>query len=377
MTSKKVKREVKKFAKKNPAAFITIIVILILIAAALFIVDYYNIYDLGIVDSEIKDDENDDDDIIVSGELTVAFLETGNKYTGDAIYVKAGETDLLIDAGSRNSSSTTISNFINQYVSDNILEYVIATHAHQDHIAGFVGTKNDPGIFDLYEVKTIIDFPMTNATSQVYNNYVEKRDNEVSLGAKHYTALECYNNENGATRVINLSEEVTLEILYNYYYDHKTSNENNYSVCVMINHGSKKFLLTGDLEDEGEAKLVEYNELSKVDVYKAGHHGSYTAGSDELLSVIDPDIVCICCCAGSDEYTDNPLNMFPAQDFISRICKYTDQVFVTTLVTETGFESMNGNIVITSNSTGLVVNCSNNNTILKETDWFKKNRKWE
>ena len=156
MASKKVQKHVKKFARKNPTAFIVILLILIFIAAGLLIIDYYNIYDLGFVDSEIKDDEKDNDDIIVSGELTVAFLETGNKYTGDAIYVKAGNTDLLIDAGSRNSSSTTISNFINNYVNDNVLEYVIATHAHQDHIAGFVGTKNDPGIFDLYEVKQLL-----------------------------------------------------------------------------------------------------------------------------------------------------------------------------------------------------------------------------
>lgn len=379
MASKKVQKQVKKLAKKNPTAFVTIIVILILIGVALFIVDYYNIYDLGIIDGEFIDDDNDNDDdnIIVSGELIVAFLETGNTYTGDAVYVKAGNTDLLIDAGSRKSSSVTIKNFINQYVSDGVLEYVIATHAHQDHIAGFVGTKAEGGIFDFYDVKTIIDFPMTNSTSTIYNDYVEKRTIEINNGANHYTALECYNNENGASRIINLSDEVTLEILYNYYYEHETSNENNYSVCVMITHGNKKFLLTGDLEDEGEKKLVEYNDLSKVDVYKAGHHGSYTAGSNELLSVIDPDIVCICCCAGHDEYTDNPLNMFPAQDFISRICKYTDQIYVTTLATETGFESMNGNIIITSNTTGIEVNCSNNNTILKETDWFKKNRKWE
>ena len=370
MASKKTKKQIKKFAKKNPTAFIVIVLILLFAGAFLFVIDYYNIYDLGFVDKK-------DDNIIVSGELTVAFLETGNQYTGDAIYIKAGETDVLIDAGSRNSSSTTISNFINQYIDDNILEYVIATHAHQDHIAGFVGTKSDPGIFDLYDIKTIIDFPMTNATSKVYNDYVEKRNNEVSLGAKHYTALECYKNQNGASRVFNLTEEVTLEILYNYYYENKTSNENNYSVCVMVTHGSKKFLFTGDLEDKGEEYLVEYNTLSKVDVYKAGHHGSYTAGSNELLNVIDPEIVCICCCAGSDEYTKDPLNMFPAQDFISRICKYTDQVYVTTLMTETGFQSMNGNIIITSGTNGLNINCSNNNIILKETEWFKKNRKWE
>ena len=377
MASKKTKKEIEKFANKNPNLFGAIVIILIFIACCLFIVDYYNIYDLGFVDSAPTEDDDDNDDIITNGELTVAFLETGNKYTGDAVYIKAGETDVLIDAGSRNSSSTTISNFISQYVKDGVLEYVIATHAHQDHIAGFVGTKSDPGIFDLYKVLTIIDFPKTNATSKVYTDYVEKRDNEVSGGAKHYTALECYNNENGASRIINLTEDVKLEILYNYYYENKTSNENNYSVCVLLTHGSKKFLFTGDLEDKGEEYLVEYNELSKVDVYKAGHHGSYTAGSNALLEVIKPDIVCICCCAGSDEYTDNPLNTFPAQDFISRICKYTENVYVTTLVTETGFESMNGNILITSNNTGLSVNCSNNNTILKDTDWFKKNREWK
>lgn len=354
-----------------------LILILLILGLIIYGLDHFGYINIKAIINSITGDENKNGNTIITGDLTVAFLETGNEYTGDAIYVKAGETDLLIDAGSINSSSTTISNYLNQYIKDQKLEYVIATHAHQDHIAGFVGTKSNPGIFDLYDVQTIIDFPKTNATSKVYSDYVEKRTNEINEGATHYTALECYNNENGATRTINLSNDVTLEILYNYYYDHQASNENNYSVCIMIKHGEHKFLLTGDLEDKGEEYLVEYNDLSKVDVYKAGHHGSYTAGSEKLLKVIDPDIVCVCCCAGSDEYTKDPLNMFPAQDFISRICKYTDQIYVTTLMTDDGFTSMNGNIVVSSSSTGLTVNCSNNNIILKETEWFKKNRKWE
>jgi hypothetical protein len=69
--------------------------------------------------------------------------------------------------------------------------------------------------------------------------------------------------------------------------------------------------------------------------------------------------------------------MFPAQEFISRICKYTDKVYVTSLSTETGFESMNGNIIVSSTSEGISINCTNNNIILKDTEWFKKNRKWE
>ena len=69
--------------------------------------------------------------------------------------------------------------------------------------------------------------------------------------------------------------------------------------------------------------------------------------------------------------------MFPAQDFISRICKYTERVYVTTLGTDDGFTSMNGDITVVSNSSGLVLYFSNNDTILKDTEWFKENRKWE
>lgn len=364
--------------------FITFLVLIFLFSiSTIFVFDYYNLNLKDLINNEKNNDDNYNDDninngeVIVSEDLIIAFLETGNKYTGDSIFIKAGDTDVLIDAGSRQSSSTTISNFINSYVTDSTLEYVIATHAHQDHIAGFVGTKKDPGIFELYNCNTIIDFPLTNSDSAIYSKYLAARTTEIENGAIHYNALECYNNLNGANRKIQLSETVTMEILYNYFYDHETKNENNYSVCVMIHHGDRKYLFTGDLEDEGEELLVDYNDLGKVNLYKAGHHGSYTAGSEKLLKVIRPDIVCICCCAGSDEYTDNPNNMFPAQDFISRVCKYTDQIYVTTVATEDGFESLNGNIIVSSNKEGITVNCTNNNTILKETEWFKKNRKWE
>lgn len=316
---------------------------------------------------------------IVSGELSIHFLELGNKYTGDSVYIKAGDTDILIDAGSRGNSADDIGAYLNQYITDNTLEYVIATHAHQDHIAGFVGTSSEMSIFEQYVCEVIIDFPMTNATSKVYQNYVKKRDAEISEGAAHYTALECYNNEKGAKRIYEISEGIELEILYNYYYENQTNNENDYSVCVMLHQGDRHFLFTGDLEEEGEKKLLEYNNLPMVEVFKAGHHGSFTATSTALLEVIQPKIICVCCCAGSDEYTDNPNKMFPAQDFISRICNYTEQVYVTSVIDDSdkGYTSLNGNIVILSTLAGVEVNCSYSNTILKDSDWFKKNRKWE
>ena len=268
-----------------------------------------------------------------TGELSFHFMTLGNNYNGDSIYVKAGDVDILIDAGSRAGSVPTIQSYVNQYCTDNILEYVIVTHADQDHIAGFAATES---IFDLYECETIIDFALTDKETATYDRYIENREEEVANGAVHYTALECWNEENGAKKSYQLTDSITMNILYNYYYEHESTDENNYSVCVLFEHGSKKFLFTGDLEEDGEEYLVQNNNLSQVELYKAGHHGSKTSSNDVLLEKIKPKIVCTTCVAGSVEFLttapQNLSNSFPTQAFIDRVSQYTDKVYVTSTI---------------------------------------------
>ena len=312
----------------------------------------------------------------VSGAIDINFLELGNKYTGDCTFIKAGDKDILIDAGSRQNSANTIADFIDTYCTDGTLEYVIATHAHQDHIAGFVGSNSAQGILKRYKIDTLIDFSLSNATSTIYNNYITLRDEKIASGdiAHHYTANECIQNNN---KIFPLSEGVTMEILDQRFYRETSSDENNYSVCALFTQGNNNYLFTGDLEKEGEKSLVELNDLPEVELFKGGHHGSYTANTDTLLNTIKPKNVCICCCAGSDEYTSNPDNMFPAQDAVNRIAKHTDKVYVTTVVSddEKGYKSMNGNINFhCSTGTEYTITGSNNSLILKDTDWFKNNR---
>ncbi len=309
------------------------------------------------------------------GAISFHFMMLGNGASGDSIYVKAGENDILIDAGSQVGSIPTIQNYLNKYVTDNTLEYVIVTHAHADHYAGF--TKRNGSLFDLYQCETIIDFPLTNQTGQMYQNYVAERTDEIKNGATHYTALQCYREQDGAKRVYDLSGDgnVTMEILYNYYYEHTFSeDENNYSVCVQFSHGSEnKFLLTGDLEAIGEDSLIKYNDLSKVKLYKAGHHGSNTSSSKDFLEVIQPEI-CVVSCAIGDSYD------FPKQYFIDRIAPYTSQIYVTTMANSdytngAKYTEMNGDVVVISDAeNGVYAECSNNDTLLKDTDWFKENR---
>ena len=93
------------------------------------------------------------------------------------------------------------------------------------------------------------------------------------------------------------------------------------------------------------------------------------------MDPLNPAVVCVCCCAGSTEYTSAPENTFPTKEFIERISKYTIYVYVTTLCEnyKNGkFTSFNGNItVISSSNEALVVKGSNNDTLLKDTEWFK------
>ena len=324
--------------------------------------------------------------IVDTGAISFHFMMLGNEYAGDCIYVKAGEYDILIDAGSRTGSVESIKNYLDKYVSDGSLEIVIATHAHQDHIAGF--SKVNGSIFDLYDCGMIIDFPRTDVTTKTYYNYLSERDAEIANGAKHYTADMCVKSQNGAQKIYDLvpEKQVKLEILDQKYYYQKAVDENDYSVCVQFHHGDKKFLFTGDLEREGELSLIDKNNLSKVELFEAGHHGSYSSTSLELLNVIDPEVCVVCCCSGSVEYTQNLQNTFPSQDFVNRIAGYTYKVYVPIYIDVVFDEAkgkyvngdytklLNGNIVVMSKDDGLEVSCSNNNAYLKDTDWFKNNR---
>ena len=336
----------------------------------------------------INKSDLDPQTVISKAELSVHFLELGNKYTGDCTLIKCGDTEVLIDAGSRQNSAVVIKEYVDKYCTDGVLEYVIATHAHQDHIAGFVGSNDGDtktGILYQYKVGTLIQFAGTNATTKIYENYCEAVEYARSQGTAVYTAKQCYYNTDGAKRqyFLDEAETVSLNILYQRFYEEETSDENDYSVCVLLSQNaggqSYNYLFTGDLEKEGESSLADSNDLPQVDLFKGGHHGSYTASTDKLLKVIRPKNVAVCCCCGTTEYTSTPANTFPAQAFIDRVSVYTDKIYCTTLMTDYKngeYESMNGNIVFYVKGGALKLYCSNNDTLLKDTEWFAQNRKW-
>ncbi len=389
---KTAKKAVNSIKKASPGSVIMAIIMLIIAIGGYFAYDKYfkNPY------------------IAPTGELEFHFMELGNEFAGDCVYVRAGDNDILIDGGSRANSLDDITEYLGNYVTDGTLEFVIVTHADQDHIATFASKNN---LFGEYKCEIIIDFPLTNKSlttqggnTSLYGQYVENRNNEVQVdGAKHFTALECYNETKvGAQRIYNLSEDgnIKLEILYNYYYEHNTDDENDYSVCVQFHHGSRKFLFTGDLEHSGEEKLAEKYDFTQVELFKAGHHGSPTSSTERLLKEIKPKICVACCCAGSVEYTDYLPKTFPSEEFYNRVSVYTDKIFVPSTINRvvnasnptkeyeinnkkvtitnydngTQLKSLHGDITVISNGNEREVKvvCTGEQVVLKDTDWFKQ-----
>lgn len=332
-------------------------------------------------------------EIIQEKTLSVHFIAPEVKASGDSTLIKYGNTEILIDAGPNQANAKTINKYLEKYCTDGVLEYVIATHSDSDHISGFVGNKSGnsfDGILYTYKVGTFINFPRTGkkGTEDLYSKYLDAIEYaESTNGTKVVTALDCWNGQNGASKKYYLDAEhkVSMNILYNYYYEHDTTEENDYSVCMLLKQeydgGEHNYLFTGDLEESGESYLVQYNDLPEVDLFKAGHHGSKTSSTDKLLSVIKPKHVAVCCCAGFNQYHAKDENVFPTQAFVNRISKVTDSVYVTIKEKDdkSGYEQMNGTIVFYCGADSKKVKlwCSNNTDKLKDTQWFKANRSTE
>lgn len=113
-------------------------------------------------------------------------------------------------------------------------------------------------------------------------------------------------------------------------------DKNLLAVCCLIEFDGYKYLFTGDLPEfdstndyrriGGETSLLEanYNDLKDgVLFFKAGHHGSQTSNSDNLLNVIKPQYIAIPCVAGSVKYN------FPKDTVLQTMTLYTDKIYIT------------------------------------------------
>ena len=72
-----------------------------------------------------------------------------------------------------------------------------------------------------------------------------------------------------------------------------TQDSNESSLCILFQPENCDILITGDRSEVGELALMEDIDLPDLELLIAGHHGSRTSTSWELLNATRPEIVII------------------------------------------------------------------------------------
>ena len=211
------------------------------------------------------------------GEFEVHMLDVGQALS---VFLRApGGECALIDAGERGDGEFVCGYLESQGVRK--LDYLIATHAHADHIGGMADVVRQ------FEIGKVImsDLPEgLEPTTKVYTDLlgeIAKKGYKITL-ARPGTQY-------------NLGEAIfELEAPNAQYQD-----LNNTSVVTRVTFGERGFLIEGDAELESERDMLRLGREVSADVLIAGHHGSSTSSSQKFLEAVSPQAVGISCGLGN------------------------------------------------------------------------------
>lgn len=298
--------------KQNNKSLLIIIILVIILALALFLQETPNNNYVQNQDnfSEIQVAQNEntvqtENNVItpISPELKIHFLYVGQ---GDCIFVENDGQTMLIDAGN-NPDGKFVSKYLKRKLGIKKIDYLIGTHAHEDHIGGIDIIIEDFDIGTFY-------MPSKTSQNKCYTDIV-------SLVNKN--GMEIISPEVGTKFNVGKAQ---CEIMT------KNDNAEDYnetSIVVEMTFGNQKFLFTGDMETENE----ESRNWNDIDVLKVAHHGSTYSTSAQFLNEIKPEIAVIMCGKDNDYY-------YPHEKLIERLKKSgCKEIYIT---------SESGTILLTS-----------------------------
>ncbi len=215
---------------------------------------------------------------LTAGSLEVSILDVGQ---GDSIFVAFpdGRT-LLIDGGgtygaSRFGGMRTGLDIGESVVSPYLwqrgirrLDAIALSHAHTDHLDGLNAVLDNFRVSELWIGRTV-NTPafrdlLSHARARGVRVVDRSRGESFSWG--------------GVTGLVLWPEDRS----------EAAEASNNDSLVLWLTHGSRAFLLPGDIEKPIEADLVGRGDPLTADVLKVPHHGSRTSATEPLLRAVQP-----------------------------------------------------------------------------------------
>ncbi|MCI6277954.1 MAG: MBL fold metallo-hydrolase [Clostridium sp.] len=203
--------------------------------------------------------------VSTGAELKVHFIDVGQ---GDSILVQFQDKNLLIDAGTRSSSDDLLKYLKGLNLTK--LDYVVATHPHEDHIGGMPGIIKNFDIGEFYA-------PKKQATTKIFQTMVEdlkKKNHKINVAKAGVT--------------LDMGSDISVEMIAPNSSEYEDIND--YSAVIKLTYKDNSFLFTGDAEKLSEKEILQKKYDVKADVLKLGHHGSSTSSSKEFLDKVSPKI---------------------------------------------------------------------------------------
>ena len=216
--------------------------------------------------------------------LEVHFIDVGQ---ADAALVLCDGYSMLIDGGNVGDSSKLFSYLKKHNISH--LDYVIGTHAHEDHIGGIAGALNFATAGTAY-------CPVDSYDTDAFSNFkraLQKHNVPITIP----TVGENFLLGSASCEIIAINTQ---------------SDVNNSSIVLRIKYGETSFLFTGDAEREVEQEILSKEDDLLTTVLKVGHHGSETSTSYVWLRELMPEYAVI------SVGTDNTYG-HPTEEVLSRL----------------------------------------------------------
>lgn len=206
-------------------------------------------------------------DIPENSNFEVHFIDVGQ---ADSALIECDGETMMIDGGNVVDSNVVAAYLKKEDVTE--LNYVVCSHAHEDHVGGLSGALSVTKADNIYA-------PKTETNTKAYKNFKKKAE-EQNVEIKHP----------------NIGDEIqlgssTVEFLGPV--DENGKDLNSTSIVLKITYGNTSFLFTGDAESDEEEEILNSGADLKSTVLKVGHHGSRTSTSYPFLREVMPQYAVI------------------------------------------------------------------------------------
>jgi len=196
--------------------------------------------------------------------LRIDFIDVGQ---ADSILIQLPNKEKMLIDGGNNEDGDLIVKYLTK-LKINKLDYLVATHPHEDHIGGLDNIINNFKVNKVY-------MPKISHTSQTFRDLliaIKEKGLKISIAKAGVSLID--------------KGDVQVRIIGPVKEDYKELN--NYSAIVKINFNDTSFLFTGDAEAEVEEELVTSKIDLAADLLKIGHHGSSSSTTLAFLEKVNP-----------------------------------------------------------------------------------------